>query len=69
MIRNQITLKQIEALVYVADLGTFRKAAAALGTTQPNISVRIAAMEDTLNIVLMHRDAGAVRLTEKNFVI
>lgn len=65
MIRNQITLKQIEALVYVADLGTFRKAAVALGTTQPNVSVRIAAIEDTLGIVLMHRDAGSVRLTEK----
>ena len=65
MLRNRITLKQIEALVYVADLGTFRKAAAALGTSQPNISVRIAAIEDTLGVILMYRDAGAVRLTAK----
>jgi len=64
MIRNQITLKQIEALVAVADLGTFRKAATALGTTQPNVSVRIAALETTLGVVLMRRDAGSVRLTE-----
>jgi DNA-binding transcriptional LysR family regulator len=69
MIRNRVTLKQIEALVYVADLGTFRKAAAALGTTQPNISVRIAAIEDTLDVVLMHRDAGAVRMTAKGHEI
>ena len=65
MIKNKITLKQIEALVCVADLGTFRKAATALGTTQPNISVRIAAIEDRLDVVLMHRDAGAVTMTEK----
>ncbi len=65
MIRNRITLKQLEALVYVADTGTFRKAATALGTTQPNISVRIATMEATLGSVLMHRDAGSVRLTDK----
>ncbi len=65
MIKSKITLKQMEALVSVADTGTFRKAAAALGTTQPNISVRIAAMEETLGVVLMHRDAGSVQLTEK----
>lgn len=65
MIKNQITLKQLEAFAFVADTGTFRKAAAALGTTQPNISVRIASLEETLGVVLMHRDAGSVRLTEK----
>ncbi len=65
MIKSQITLKQLEAFVYVADTGTFRKAAAVLGTTQPNISVRIASMEETLGVVLMHRDPGSLRLTEK----
>ncbi|WP_298257947.1 LysR family transcriptional regulator [uncultured Litoreibacter sp.] len=65
MIKNQINLKQLEALVFVADTGTFRKAATALGTTQPNISVRIASLEETLGVVLMHRDAGSVRITER----
>ena len=65
MIKNRITLKQLEAFVFVADMGTFRKAAAALNTTQPNISVRIATMEETLGVVLMHRDAGAIQLTDK----
>lgn len=64
MIKSQLTLKQLEAFVCVADCGSFRKAAGQLGTTQPNISVRIAALEDTLGMVLMHRGAGAVRLTE-----
>lgn len=63
MIKSQITLKQLEAFVQVVDTGSFRKAAAALGTTQPNVSARIAALEKTLDVVLMHRDAGSVRLT------
>lgn len=65
MIKSQITLKQLEAFISVVDMGTFRRAADALGTTQPNISTRIAALETTLGTVLMHRDAGSVRLTEK----
>lgn len=36
-----------------------------LGTTQPNIATRIAALEAMLGVVLMHRDAGSVRVTDK----
>ncbi|MHC4782921.1 MAG: helix-turn-helix domain-containing protein [Planctomycetota bacterium] len=36
-------MKHLEAFVWVADLGSFRKAADRLNTTQPNISSRIAA--------------------------
>lgn len=60
-----MNIKQLEAFVAVADLGSFRKAAERLGTTQPNISTRIAALEDRLNVKLMERDAGSVRLTPK----
>jgi DNA-binding transcriptional LysR family regulator len=59
------TLKQLEALIWVADLGSFRKAADRLNTTQPNISARIAGLEALLNVTLMERDAGSVRLTSK----
>lgn len=65
MIRNRITLKQLEAFAFVVDLGTFRAAASALGTTQPNISARIAALEAAFDIKLLYRDAGSVRLTAK----
>lgn len=65
MISSLFTLKQLEALVWVADLGSFRKAAAHLNTTQPNISARIAGLEATLGLVLMHRASGSVRLTER----
>lgn len=59
------TLKQIEAFVWVADLGSFRKAAERLNTTQPNISSRISSLESALSVTLMQRDAGSVRLTLK----
>ncbi len=60
-----LNLKHIEAFVTVADLGSFRRAAERLNTTQPNISNRIAQLEAHLNGTLMERDAGSVRLTQK----
>ena len=61
----KLNLKQLEAFVWVADLGSFRRAAERLNTTQPNISSRIAALENALDVTLMQRDAGSVRLTSK----
>ncbi len=65
MIGSIFSLKQLETLIWVADLGSFRRAAEHLNTTQPNISSRISGFEATLGVVLMHRDAGSVRLTDK----
>ncbi len=59
----KITIKQLEALVQVADLGSFRRAAEKLNTTQPNISARISGIEAQVGAKLMDRDAGSVRLT------
>ena len=61
----KINLKQLEAFVWVADLGSFRKAADRLNTTQPNVSSRIALLEGAMKRKLMERDAGSVRLTSK----
>ena len=61
----RLNLKQLEAFVWVADLQGFRRAAERLNTTQPNISARIAALEEALGTTLMTRDAGSVRLTSK----
>ncbi len=58
-------LKHIQAFIAVAELGTFRRAAERLNTTQPNISGRIAQLEEQLGFRLMERDAGSVRLTPR----
>ncbi len=65
MIKNRITLKQLEAFVSAIDTGSFRRAAVVLGTTQPNISNRIATLEASLGTPLMQRDAGSLRQTER----
>ena len=69
MIGNLLNIKQLEALIWVAELGSFRKAAQHLSTTQPNISARIAGLEKTLGLILMQRDAGSVQLTQKGHEI
>ena len=57
--------KQIEAFVWVAEMGNFRIAAEKLHTTQPAISQRIAGLEASLAVRLFDRSARGIRLTEK----
>ncbi len=57
--------KQIEAFVWVAEMGNFRVAAEKLHTTQPAISQRIAGLEASLDVRLFDRSARGIRLTEK----
>ena len=59
------TLRQLEAFVWVATLGNFRKTAEHLHTTQPAISTRIASLEAALGVKLFERDTGSVQLTAK----
>ena len=56
-------LRQLSALVAVADEGSFSAAAAALHTVQSNVSTHIARLERELDSVLVDRSAG--RLTEE----
>ncbi len=58
-----MNLKQLEAFLWVARLGSFSKTAERLFTTQPAISSRISNLEDELRTELFIRDAGEVRLT------
>lgn len=60
-----ITLKQIEALYWIAQLGGFERAAARLNTTQSAISKRIQELESGLSIELFDRRHRGARLTAK----
>lgn len=60
-----VSLKQLQSFIWVADLGSFGKAAERLHTSQPNISSRISTLEASLGVTLLHRDAGSVTLTPK----
>jgi DNA-binding transcriptional LysR family regulator len=56
-------LRQLQALVAVAEQGTFSAAAESLATVQSNVSAHIARLEKELGATLVDRSAG--RLTEE----
>lgn len=62
-----MNFKRLQTFVWVATLGSFRKTAERLFTTQPAISSRIAALEAELGVKLFERDGGPgpVSLTAK----
>jgi DNA-binding transcriptional LysR family regulator len=60
-------LRQLAALVAVAETGTFSAAAARLHTVQSNVSTHIAHLERELGVVLVDRAAG--QLTDEGQVV
>lgn len=60
-----MNFKQLETFVWVSTLGSFRKAAQKLYTSQPAISSRIVALEESLGVELFSRHAGKFELTPK----
>ena len=60
-----MNFKRLETFIWVATLGSFRKAAEHQHTTQPAISNRIAALEDELGVRLFERESGHSKLTSK----
>lgn len=60
-----LDFKSLETFVWVATLGSFRRAADKLHTTQPAISQRIALLEDDLGVRLLERDKRSVTTTAK----
>ena len=57
-------LHQIEAVVAIAQAGSFRKAAEVLGRTQPTLTKSIKALEESVNLVIFDRTPRGVQLTE-----
>ena len=64
-IKSGVGLRELRAVLAVADLGSFRRAAAELGYTQSALSHQVAALEAALGWPLFHRPGGRgqVRLT------
>ncbi|MFT3698169.1 MAG: LysR substrate-binding domain-containing protein [Kofleriaceae bacterium] len=57
------TIRQLESLVAVADHRNFRKAADALGISQPALSASVQAAEDLLGVQVFERDRRSVLVT------
>lgn len=60
-----MNLKQIEAFVYVAEGGSFSKAAKELFLTQPTVSAHISSLERELNARLFVRNTKEVNLSDE----
>jgi DNA-binding transcriptional LysR family regulator len=58
-----ISLRQMEALYWIAQLGTFERAAARLNTTQSAITKRIKELEATVRVEIFDRSQRSARLT------
>lgn len=57
-------LHQIEAVVAIAEAGSFRKAAEVLGRTQPTLTKNVKALEESMNLVIFDRTPRGVQLTK-----
>jgi len=58
-----VEIGQVEAFVAVGTFGGFRRAAEALRVSQPAVSARIKALEDSLGVALFERGRGGVALS------
>lgn len=60
-----MNIENIEAFIYVCQLGSINKAAEALYLTQPSVSARIQSLEKELDLKLFDRQRNKLSLTEK----
>ncbi|MEM1505817.1 LysR family transcriptional regulator [Domibacillus sp. 8LH] len=60
-----MNIENIEAFLYVCQLGSFNKAAEALYLTQPSVTARIQSLEREINMKLFHRNGNKISITEK----
>ncbi|EPX63148.1 Hydrogen peroxide-inducible protein activator [Cystobacter fuscus DSM 2262] len=61
---NDLTLRQLEYVVAVADVLGFRKAAERCHVSQPALSAQIQQLEDVLGVKIFERDKRRVLLTQ-----
>lgn len=64
-----LSLPHLEAMVAIAELGSFRAASERLNITQPSISLRIKELEQSLGIQLFDRSGYRARLTPEGIEI
>lgn len=62
MVMN-ITVRQLQGVIAVAERGNFSRAAEALGTTQPALSLQIRELEETIGLRLFDRTTRRVEPT------
>jgi DNA-binding transcriptional LysR family regulator len=61
---NRISLKKLEILCLVVELGGVGRAAARLGVSQPVVTAHMRLLQDRLGVELLYRDGQHMRLTD-----
>jgi LysR family transcriptional regulator, nitrogen assimilation regulatory protein len=59
-----MNLRQIESFIHVAESGSFSRASAIVGLTQPAVSRQVGSLERELQLRLLHRNGRGVVLTD-----
>ncbi len=59
-----MNLRQIESFIHVAESGSFSRASAMIGLTQPAVSRQVGMLERELRLRLLHRNGRGVALTD-----
>jgi DNA-binding transcriptional LysR family regulator len=62
-IKSGLGLRELQAVLAIAELGSFRRAAAALGFTQSALSHQVSALEAALGQALFRRPGGRAQIT------
>jgi DNA-binding transcriptional LysR family regulator len=62
---SRLNIEQLRSFLEVVRLGGVRKAALSLNVTQPAVSARIKALEETLAVPLFDRTSGGLTLTKR----
>lgn len=62
-----ITLKQLEAIYWIVELGSFEAASAKLNMSQSAISKRVQELEEAFGVSIFDRSRRSARLTHKGF--
>jgi DNA-binding transcriptional LysR family regulator len=66
---TRISLKKLELLCLVADLGSIKEAAERLYVTQPVVTAHIRSLNERLGVELLYRDGNRMRLTESGAIV
>jgi DNA-binding transcriptional LysR family regulator len=65
MISRHLDLDAVQAFIQIAELGSFTRAAEAMGTTQAAVSLKLKRLEDRLNCRLIERSPRHVKLSSR----
>jgi len=65
----RLTLAQLEAFFWVAELGSIQLAARKLNVAQPTISLRLRDLEDAVGARLFERNGRGIRATESGLML